>query len=108
MNTLEEGLAVCRRVNHPRVGWLADLYHMDVNQEDSAKVALLDGPLQHVHICNPRGRVCPRPQDGYDYRPFAEALKRRGYDEGVTIEASFPEGDADAKAGLEVLRSLWP
>ena len=107
MDTLEEGSAICRQVNHPRVGWLVDLYHMDVNRENPAKVADIDGPLRHVHICRPEGRVCPRPHDGYDYRPFAEALKRRGYDERVTIEANFQDVEAEAKAGLEVLRSLW-
>lgn len=108
INTLEEGAGFCRRLAHPRVGWLADLYHMETNREVPAAPAELDGPLWHVHICNPQGRLCPRTDDTYDYGAFVRALERRGYDGQVTIEANFQDLDAEAAMGLEALRRLWP
>jgi len=61
--------------------------------------------IAHVHLEDPRpsteARVCPRPEDGYDYRPFLQALKAMGYSGGICLP-----GDADAE-GLAYCRNLW-
>ncbi len=61
--------------------------------------------IAHVHLANPRSaegpRICPRPDDGYDYKPFLQALKNMGYSGGICLPA-----DADA-AGLAYCRRLW-
>lgn len=106
LNTLEEGARFCRRLAHPRVGCLADLFHMVANAEEPEALAGLDGPLWHVHICNPKGRLCPHPDDAYDYSAFVRALEQRGYDKRVSIEAIFQDFHADAAAGLETLRHI--
>ena len=61
--------------------------------------------IGHVRLENPEAsdgaRVCPRPDDGHDYRPFLEALKGIGYSGLISLP-----GDADA-AGLAYCRRLW-
>jgi hypothetical protein len=61
--------------------------------------------IEHVQLENPQAltgeRVCPRPGNGYDYRPFMIALKGIGYRGGISLP-----GDADA-AGLAYCRGLW-
>jgi sugar phosphate isomerase/epimerase len=61
--------------------------------------------IAHVQLEDPRpaseARLCPRPNDGYDYRPFLQALKAVGYYGGICLPA-----EADA-AGLAYCRSLW-
>jgi sugar phosphate isomerase/epimerase len=61
--------------------------------------------ISHVRLENPSptggGRRCPRPDDGYEYRPFLKALKAIGYAGAISLP-----GDADA-AGLEYCRRLW-
>ncbi len=61
--------------------------------------------IDHVHMDNPLAsggaRICPRPNDGYEYRPFVQALKEMGY----SAHISLPE-DADA-GGLAYCRGLW-
>ena len=61
--------------------------------------------IGHVQMDNPRfydgARVCPRPNDGYDYIRFIHELKDAGYSADITL----PE-DADAD-GLAYCRELW-
>jgi sugar phosphate isomerase/epimerase len=61
--------------------------------------------IGHVQMENPKApdgaRLCPRPDDGHDYRPFLGALKAMGYSGSISLP-----GDADA-AGLEYCRRLW-
>jgi sugar phosphate isomerase/epimerase len=61
--------------------------------------------IGHVQMENPQtaggSRLCPRPDDGHDYRPFLKALKGIGYSGPISLPA-----DADA-AGLEFCRRLW-
>jgi hypothetical protein len=61
--------------------------------------------INHVQLDNPRSydgeRLCPRPDDGFEYRPFLQALKDLGY----SADISLPE-DADA-GGLAYCRGLW-
>ena len=59
--------------------------------------------IGHVQLADPRSGslACPRPKDGYDYRPFLQALQAIGYAGGICLPA-----DADA-AGLAYCRSLW-
>jgi sugar phosphate isomerase/epimerase len=61
--------------------------------------------IDHVHLDNPGSYegepVCPRPTDGYDYRPFVEALRGAGYSSDISLPA-----DADAE-GVAYCRGLW-
>jgi hypothetical protein len=61
--------------------------------------------IDHVQMDNPRSydgtRACPRPDDGYDYRPFVQALRKIGYSSDISLPA-----DSDS-SGLAYCRGLW-
>jgi sugar phosphate isomerase/epimerase len=81
---------------------LRELDPMGVSLSDLAGYREL---IAHVQLEDPRpageARVCPRPNDGHDYRPFLQALKAAGYSGGICLPA-----EADA-AGLAYCRELW-
>jgi len=61
--------------------------------------------IHYIQLENPGGqegaRVCPRPSDGYDYRPFLRALKDMGYSGEIGLPS-----DATAD-GLAYCRQQW-
>lgn len=61
--------------------------------------------IDHIQMENPQRsekiRVCPRPNDGYDYSPFVKTLEDMGYSSTISLPT-----DADAD-GLAFCRSLW-
>jgi sugar phosphate isomerase/epimerase len=81
---------------------LRELGQIGLPLSDFAKYRQL---IDHVQMENPRSfegpRICPRPNDGYEYRPFVQALKDVGYSSDVSLP-----GDADA-GGLAYCRGLW-
>ncbi len=81
---------------------LRELTQIGLSLVDFAKYR---GLIAHVQMENPQAaegpRIGPRPDDGYDYNPFLEALKGAGYSGAICL----PE-DSDA-AGLAYCRGLW-
>jgi sugar phosphate isomerase/epimerase len=61
--------------------------------------------IGHVQLDNPLSydgpRICPRPEDKYDYDSFLKVLKEIGYSAGISLP-----NDADAGV-LEYYRELW-
>ena len=106
VNTLQEGLALMRLVNHPNLKVLADMFHMGENGEDYADIKLAGADLRHCHIGKPDGRTYPLPNDGYDYRPFFAALKEAGYHARLSIEAKPANGPEDLPVCVEYLKQL--
>jgi sugar phosphate isomerase/epimerase len=81
---------------------LRELDHIDLSLSDIRTYRELIG---HVQMDNPLSyegpRVCPRPEDAYDYGAFLGVLKDTGYSQDISL----PE-DADAPS-LEYCRDLW-
>jgi sugar phosphate isomerase/epimerase len=80
---------------------LRELAPIGLAPADLARYKALIG---HVQMENPQAaegrRTCPRPDDGYDYGPFLQALKDMGYSGGICL----PE-DSDA-GGLAYCQKL--
>lgn len=87
INRFSQGISVARRVNHPNVAVLADLYHLRLAQEPLEDI--LDGSarLKHVHLARVLERSLPLPGDEEDYRALFSLLRQVGYDGTVSIEA---------------------
>lgn len=110
ITSLAEGAQLCREVNHPHVRLLADLFHMALEQEDMQVIVENRDLLRHLHICNALGagkRGMPRAGDGFDYGLFAGAVKRAGYDGGLSIEVFNVDLLKDCPASLALCRSLF-
>lgn len=90
INTVEEGGAVCRRIAHPNVRLLADLYHVADAGEPLDVLKQNADLLCHMHIANPATRSYPSEADPFDYGALKEALADAGYDRRISIEGSCP------------------
>ena len=108
LHTVAEGAVICRRLHHPHVMLLADLYHVGVENEPMSVIEENGDILRHVHIACPIGRGAPKPLDPYDYRPFARALKAAGYDLRISIEGGIPGSfRQSASQSLAFLRQIF-
>ncbi len=66
--------------------------------------------IKHVHLDNPLSpfptRVVPRMNDGFDYAPFLNTLKRIAYKEIISIEACvFQDFAKEIREGLELFKA---
>ncbi len=106
VNSVAEGAEVVRRVAHPAVRLLSDLYHVAVEHEPFTDTKDAGSLLAHVHVAAP-DRSIPRPGHGdQELRDYFGALRAAGYDGRVSIEARW-SGMDEAAAGLRILRETW-
>lgn len=88
VNTVSEGAEICRRVDHPNIRLLADYFHVVESGEGLGAIVENRDLIRHIHIAAPISRRAPSEDDGHDYSPFVEVLKRAGYDLRVSIEGN--------------------
>jgi D-psicose/D-tagatose/L-ribulose 3-epimerase len=90
VNTVEQGLDLCRRIGLDNVGLLLDTFHMNIEERSlSAAILAAAGRLRHFHACeNDRGA----PGAGHvAWDEVFTALRDIKYDGFVAIEAFTPE-----------------
>jgi len=105
LNTMKETGDFLARVGAENLSSLISLRELEkvgLSPTDLSDYRQLIG---HVQMDNPGSyegaRICPRPQDGYEYGPVLQALRDAGY----SADISLPD-DADAE-GLAYCRGLW-
>jgi sugar phosphate isomerase/epimerase len=105
---LEQAHKVCEAVGSPNVGFMADLFHMNIEEVDMGQAIEATGDyLRYVHLAD-SNRF--EPGAGHlDFRPALGALKRIGYDGFMTLECRVMGADkgralTDAAA---LIRRLW-
>ena len=100
LNTIDDGVALCEAVDHPRVGLLFDTFHANIEAKDVARACLTGGRhIKYVHTSeNDRGT----PGSGHvDWPGVFRALSAIGYDGWLTIESfGFSLGDLSAAAAI--------
>ncbi|MCR4921296.1 MAG: sugar phosphate isomerase/epimerase [Bacteroidaceae bacterium] len=104
INTVAEGCAIARKVNHPNVRVLADLYHM--MQEGEGPQSILDAGrkyLRHVHIAEKVNRTPPG-VDGDDFTPYFRALKKIKYQGNISIECGWSDFRSQARPAIEEVK----
>ena len=100
MNSTAESVKICKLANMPNIKVMADLYH--VAHEDGDFVAGFPnhkGYIMHSHIGKPVPRIMPSEGDGYDYKPFFDALRSAGFNGRMSVEAG--SSCDDFKTSLE-------
>ena len=90
INTLADASQLCKEINKPNLGFLADLFHMYRSGEDASDVLKYKGQIFHAHIAK---RDETRGAPGINDRPedligFYDALTKIGYDGLICLEAS--------------------
>jgi D-psicose/D-tagatose/L-ribulose 3-epimerase len=105
LNTMEQGKAYVKRVNHPNFGTMYDTFHANI-EEKNPLAALKDNldVVRHIHIsANDRGTP------GKDHCPIRETIaiaKAGGYNDYLTIEA-FGGSLPDLAAATRVWRAFF-
>lgn len=104
-NSLEE----CREFIETRdlggLRLLADLYHVEVENEPLANVVAAGPLVAHVHVAGGDRRAPDVP--GYDYDGFMAALHEVGYDARISAECGWEDLAAQAEGALEYMRAHW-
>lgn len=104
INTVEEGLALCKKVNHPHVKCLADFYHVFCNEESLKAIKEAGEWLVHAHLARANiDRHIPYEGDREACETWAAALKECGYDARISLEGKF---EPDIPAALQRAREI--
>ena len=103
-NTLAESQAFLDEYALPGVRLLADIFHLEVEQEPVAHVAAAGPLLAHAHVAG-GGRRAPN-VPGYDYAGFMAALREAGYDARISAECSWEDLPAQAAGALAFMKSF--
>ncbi len=103
VNNLPEAVAFMKKFGVPNLKTFIDYRYMVELGRPLSDIVEYEPYIKHVHIDNPLTvfpeRLVPRLDDGFDYAPFLETLKRIAYKEIISIEASVFKDYASEIAG---------
>lgn len=104
----EEGAGYVRRVDHPCVRLLGDIYHMSKENEPYEALGKNADILQHAHVSEYPSHYYPGRDGGDCVRRFGQALQACGYHGRVTIECYFDDYAKEAAAAVPFMREVFP
>lgn len=108
INTVAEGAAMCRKINHTNVMLHADIYHIAQEKEPFDVIWENSDIIKHIHISHPESRLYPLEHDGFDYTLVKNAIDKAGYDLRISIEGIRPEKFVKgAEDSLLFLKSIF-
>ncbi|HOE88507.1 MAG TPA: sugar phosphate isomerase/epimerase family protein [Sphaerochaeta sp.] len=101
--TVKDGEYFVNRINKPEIRLLADLMHMQYNEENPEDLRDVRPMLHHVHICE-MDRMLP--EDGFSefLQKALKILKELGYDETISFESKGGTGPDSLKNALTQLK----
>lgn len=103
VNTLKDGLELCRKLNHPNVYVLNDFYHSSIEKEGCDALYTAGAHLIHTHISDYE-RTCPTlEKDGACLIPVVQELVNTGYDARMSYECIYKP---DFETAISNARSL--
>ena len=102
LNFVREGRELCERIGSPRIRLLADVFHMLQGGEGAQSIEQTTPDLlRHCHIAEKGPRTAPGlSSDGSQFAPYFAALKKIGYEGGVSCECGWGKKE-DLRANLE-------
>jgi D-psicose/D-tagatose/L-ribulose 3-epimerase len=104
INSAAEGLNLVEAVAETSFQLMVDFYHLASEHESPDIVVQARDHLRHVHVANPNGRVFPLAWDEFEYEPFFTNLRRIGYDQRISVEASTQDLNGEAPRSIALLR----
>lgn len=105
VNNLPEAVEFIKKYSRPNLKTFIDYRYMVELGRPLDEISEYEPYIKHVHLDNPTTvfpeRVFPRLDDGFDYAPFLNALKKISYKGIISIEASvFKDFRPEIKEGL--------
>lgn len=104
INSVAEAVEFAELAARPEIKALADLYHIDEENEPLSNVAAAGSFLAHCHTAD-TGRYAPG-TGSYDHAGFFRAMKEAGYDDRISVECRWNDFDNECGQALQFLRSL--
>ncbi|GAE94309.1 hypothetical protein JCM21714_3456 [Gracilibacillus boraciitolerans JCM 21714] len=104
INSVPEAIELAKKISHPSIQVLADLYHMEEEKEPLSHLITAKDCLKHVHVAD-SGRMAPG-RGTYPYREFKQYLAEAGYNNRISIECEWNHVEQelkDAKAFLDTV-----
>ena len=87
LNTTAQSVDLSKMSGCDNIKVMADLYHVWLENEVYSDFANYKGYIKHAHIANPDPRIMPDPEDGFDYKPFFDALRLADFEGRISAEA---------------------
>jgi len=92
LNTLDEVNGLLPQVGKTNLSAVISLRELEAIGLSTSDFVSYTRLIAHVQMENPASpdgaRVCPRPGDGFDYRPFLRALRQIGYSGVIALPES--------------------
>ena len=90
INTVADGIDICRSVNQKNVKCLVDFYHVFMNGESLDAIMNSGDMIIHTHLARPNSdRRIPTVADAQACSEWARALKLIGYNGRMSLEGDF-------------------
>jgi sugar phosphate isomerase/epimerase len=105
INSVGEGAALVREVNHLAFRLLADAYHMLKDNDPMQAITEHGALIMHTHIATLPNRFSPGAEP-CDLLPFFKALVQSGYDGRISVEGKISYAVADLAAALAHIKAL--
>jgi len=103
INSLAEGAKIVKAVKHPNFRLLADIYHMMREDETAGEIIKYGKLIRHCHIAEKEIRSAPGIK-GDDFRPYLAALKKIGYQGGLSMECRWGDFNNEAALAIDYLK----
>lgn len=105
INRVSEGALIVRKVNHPNIRLVADLFHMRMEDEGPESILQNASLISHVQIAEKQGRRAPG-VSGEDFSDCFAALRSTGYAHRLSVECLWSDISLEAPLAMRTLRSL--
>jgi len=106
INSLSEGAAIVKSVNHPNIRLLCDIYHMMREDEPAEEIVKYGEFLRHCHIAEKETRSAPGTA-GDDFRPYFNALKQIKYQGCISIEGRWDDFSKRLAPALQYMKQQF-
>ncbi|GHV15499.1 hypothetical protein FACS1894219_12400 [Clostridia bacterium] len=98
IKTVADGVRLAKIADRANIRVMSDLYHVHSEKENLDEYKNFVGWIRHAHIAKPVPRIMPTPVDGFDYKPFFNALASADYSGRISVEAG--QSDPDYKKSV--------
>jgi sugar phosphate isomerase/epimerase len=105
VNTIPDALELIDEINHPAVGVMADLFHMNIEERSSVgSIYAAREKLLHVHIADNTREAAGMGQT--DFKEVMRMLKSIGYTGSLTMEFMYKVSNPYAATGMDTKSEL--
>ena len=106
INSLAEGAAIVKDVNHPNILLLCDIYHMMRDSEPAGEIVKYSELIRHCHIAEKETRSAPGTA-GDNFRPYFDALKQINYQGCISIEGRWDDFEKRLAPALQYMKQQF-